>query len=167
MAKKQSDGEAAEAAGKRRPQKKMAAPRPGARSRPAKGGKPSKPTKPSKPSRSAKTARLPQPSRPPPAPAQAELPIGDADLIQDADIVSETLVDAAAGVYRYDQLRVLRETKVPAVLLEAGSIINRNEELQLDDSEHRALISAAVTDAMDGYCATLPRTRPVPVQAKR
>jgi N-acetylmuramoyl-L-alanine amidase len=77
------------------------------------------------------------------------------------------LVDAAAGVYRYDQLRVLRETKVPAVLLEAGSIINRDEELQLDEPEHRALISAAVTDAMDGYCATLPRTRPVPVQAKR
>ena len=40
------------------------------------------------------------------------------------------LVDAQAGVYRYDQLIVLRDTGMPAVLLEAGSIINREEELQ-------------------------------------
>jgi N-acetylmuramoyl-L-alanine amidase len=66
------------------------------------------------------------------------------------------LVDAEAGVYRYDQLRVLRETRMPAVLLEAGSIINRDEELVLDAPEHRALISAAVADAADAYCAALP-----------
>ena len=35
------------------------------------------------------------------------------------------LVDAEDGVYRYDQLIVLRQTKMPAVLLEAGSIVNR------------------------------------------
>jgi hypothetical protein len=111
MAKKQSDGEVAEAAGKRRPQKKTAPAKPGARSRPAKGGKPSQPARPSKPSqparpskpsqssRSAKTGRIPRPTRPPPVPpAQAELPIGDADLevIEDADIVFETRVDAVA-----------------------------------------------------------------------
>src|SRR5262245_54309541 len=39
------------------------------------------------------------------------------------------LVDAKMGVYRYDQLIVLRTTQMPAVLLEAGSIINRSEEL--------------------------------------
>ena len=39
------------------------------------------------------------------------------------------LVDALAGVYRYDQLIVLKKTHMPAVLLEAGSIINRDEEL--------------------------------------
>ena len=41
------------------------------------------------------------------------------------------LVDAKAGVYRYDQLIVLRKTRMPALLLEAGSIVNRQEELQL------------------------------------
>jgi N-acetylmuramoyl-L-alanine amidase len=46
---------------------------------------------------------------------------------------------------------------MPAVLLEAGSIVNRDEELVLDASEHRALISAAVADAADAYCAALPR----------
>jgi N-acetylmuramoyl-L-alanine amidase len=35
------------------------------------------------------------------------------------------LLDADAGVYRYDQLVVLRYTRMPALLLEAGSIVNR------------------------------------------
>ena len=47
------------------------------------------------------------------------------------------LVDAKAGVYRYDQLIVLRATHMPAVLLEAGSIVNRQEELQLASPERR------------------------------
>jgi len=63
------------------------------------------------------------------------------------------LVDADAGVYRYDQLVVLRATRMPAVLLEAGSIINRDEELLLDSADHQALISAAVVDAVKAFCA--------------
>src|SRR5215207_6725141 len=39
------------------------------------------------------------------------------------------LLDAEAGVYRFDALIVLRKTQMPAVLLEAGSIVNREEEL--------------------------------------
>jgi N-acetylmuramoyl-L-alanine amidase len=63
------------------------------------------------------------------------------------------LVDKDAGVYRYDQLIVLRGTQMPAVLLEAGSIINRDEELVLSTPEHRALISAAAVDAVKAFCA--------------
>jgi N-acetylmuramoyl-L-alanine amidase len=62
------------------------------------------------------------------------------------------LVDAEAGVYRFDQLVVLRNTHMPAVLLEAGSIINRDEELLLYTPEHQALISAAVLDAVNAFC---------------
>src|SRR5262249_972049 len=36
------------------------------------------------------------------------------------------LIDAKVGVYRYDQLIVLKSPPMPAVLLEAGSIINRD-----------------------------------------
>ena len=69
------------------------------------------------------------------------------------------LVDARAGVYRYDQLIVLRATNMPAVLLEAGSIINREEELRVGSAEHQALISAAVADAITSFCKTgRPRT---------
>ena len=59
------------------------------------------------------------------------------------------LIDAQAGVYRYDQLIVLRDTGMPAVLLEAGSIINREEELRMGSAEHQALVSAAVADAVE------------------
>jgi N-acetylmuramoyl-L-alanine amidase len=63
------------------------------------------------------------------------------------------LVDAEAGVYRYDQLIVLRRTRMPAVLLEAGSIVNRDEELALGTEERRALTSAAITAAVEDFCA--------------
>jgi N-acetylmuramoyl-L-alanine amidase len=63
------------------------------------------------------------------------------------------LVDADAGVYRYDQLIVLRDTRMPAVLLEAGSIVNRQEELELATPERRAATSAAVAAAVEEFCA--------------
>jgi N-acetylmuramoyl-L-alanine amidase len=63
------------------------------------------------------------------------------------------LVDANVGVYRYDQLIVLKSTHMPAVLLEAGSIINRGEELVMNSPERQLLIAAAVTEAVDGFCA--------------
>jgi N-acetylmuramoyl-L-alanine amidase len=62
------------------------------------------------------------------------------------------LVDAVNGVYRYDQLIVLRTTHMPAVLLEAGSIINRKEELELAKPERVALVADAATDAVETYC---------------
>jgi N-acetylmuramoyl-L-alanine amidase len=63
------------------------------------------------------------------------------------------LVDAEAGVYRYDQLIVLKDTRMPAVLLEAGSIVNRDEEVLLASPGHQSLIGAAVTDAVKAFCA--------------
>jgi N-acetylmuramoyl-L-alanine amidase len=64
------------------------------------------------------------------------------------------LVDAEVGIYRYDQLVVLRETQMPAVLLEAGSIINRDEELLMTSPDHQALISTAVAVAVETFCDT-------------
>jgi N-acetylmuramoyl-L-alanine amidase len=63
------------------------------------------------------------------------------------------LLDADAGVYRYDQLVVLRYTRMPALLLEAGSIVNRQEELELATPERRTLTSAAVAAAVEEFCA--------------
>ncbi len=73
------------------------------------------------------------------------------------------LVDSEAGVYRYDELIVLRRTSMPAVLLEAGSIVNRQEELELGTSERRALTSAAIVAAVENFCAA--RMRPPGVKA--
>jgi len=76
------------------------------------------------------------------------------------------LVDADVGVYRYDQLIVLRKTLMPAVLLEAGSIINRDEELQMGSSERQTLIGDSVTDAVVKFCNERQKADK-PVQAKR
>jgi N-acetylmuramoyl-L-alanine amidase len=63
------------------------------------------------------------------------------------------LVDPAAGVYRFDLLAVLRLTHMPAVLLEAGSIVNRQEEVELATPERRTLTSAAILSAVEDFCA--------------
>ncbi|WP_298262035.1 N-acetylmuramoyl-L-alanine amidase [Bradyrhizobium sp.] len=62
------------------------------------------------------------------------------------------LLDKDAGVYAYDQLVVLRKTNMPAVLLEAGSIINRDEELKMDSPERRDMVSDAVVSAVKNFC---------------
>ena len=62
------------------------------------------------------------------------------------------LLDKDAGVYRFDDLVVLRWSRIPAVLLEAGSIINRDEELAMNSPERQDMISAAVTAAVKQFC---------------
>jgi N-acetylmuramoyl-L-alanine amidase len=69
------------------------------------------------------------------------------------------LLDPLAGVYRYDALIVLRMTRMPALLLEAGSIVNRQEESELGTPERRTHTSAAIVAAVQDFCAA--RARPV------
>jgi N-acetylmuramoyl-L-alanine amidase len=70
------------------------------------------------------------------------------------------LLDPRAGVYRYNELVVLMQTQMPAALLEAGSIVNRDEEQALATPERQALIGGAVVAAVDAFCAT-PKTSSV------
>jgi N-acetylmuramoyl-L-alanine amidase len=63
------------------------------------------------------------------------------------------LLDPEAGVYRYDRLVVLMHTKLPALLLEAGIIVNRADELLLETPEHRGRIAQATLAAVSGFCA--------------
>jgi len=62
------------------------------------------------------------------------------------------LLNKETGVYSYDQLIVLRTTRMPAVLLESGSIINRDEELKMDSAEHRDIVSSSVAMAAKEFC---------------
>jgi len=62
------------------------------------------------------------------------------------------LLNRETGVYSYDQLIVLKSARMPAVLLEAGSIINRDEELKMDSPERRDVISGAVAAAAKEFC---------------
>ena len=62
------------------------------------------------------------------------------------------LLNRETGVYRYDELIVLRKTRMAAVLLEAGSIINRDEEVKMGSPERRNIISSGVTAALKTFC---------------
>jgi N-acetylmuramoyl-L-alanine amidase len=62
------------------------------------------------------------------------------------------LLNKETGVYGYDELVVLRKTRMPAVLLEAGSIINRDEELKMDSPERRDIVSSGVAAAVKEFC---------------
>jgi hypothetical protein len=47
---------------------------------------------------------------------------------------------------------------MPAVLLEAGSIVNRQEELELATPERRLIVADAVTAAVEDFCASRGQT---------
>lgn len=61
-------------------------------------------------------------------------------------------VDSSRGIYRYDRLAVLKFAPAPAVLLEAGIILNRNDETALASPQRQALTANAVASAMRRYC---------------
>jgi N-acetylmuramoyl-L-alanine amidase len=62
------------------------------------------------------------------------------------------LLDEERGVYQYDELIVLKNNVAPAVLIEAGVIVNREEELILGSRTRRDLFSDAVSGAMEKFC---------------
>jgi N-acetylmuramoyl-L-alanine amidase len=62
------------------------------------------------------------------------------------------LLNEDTGVYRYDELIVLRKTQMPAVLLEAGSISNRDEELEMKSPERQDIIASGVAAAVKEFC---------------
>jgi N-acetylmuramoyl-L-alanine amidase len=62
------------------------------------------------------------------------------------------LLNKETGIYSYDELVVLRKTRMAAALLEAGSIINRDEELKMSSPERRDIVSSGVTAAVKEFC---------------
>lgn len=52
--------------------------------------------------------------------------------------------DKDAGVYYYDDLVVLKSAKIPAVLIEAGVIVNRQEEQTIRQTQVRKVIANAI-----------------------
>jgi N-acetylmuramoyl-L-alanine amidase len=61
-------------------------------------------------------------------------------------------LDEQRGIYQYDKLAVLRSAKAPAVLMEAGVIVNRLEESTAASPERRDLIANAVSSAVAQFC---------------
>ena len=57
---------------------------------------------------------------------------------------SRPFADEANGVHYYDNLAVARSATMPSVLVEAGVIVNRDEERRMRDPQMRRRIAAAV-----------------------
>jgi N-acetylmuramoyl-L-alanine amidase len=73
------------------------------------------------------------------------------------------LLDHSRGIYAFDQLVVLRAAEAPAVLLEAGVIVNREEERRAASPERRVLIADSVVEAARQFCGSL---EPTPAASK-
>ena len=66
-------------------------------------------------------------------------------------------INQKIGLYRYDGLVVLREAAMPALLLEAGVIVHRDEELLMVDPQVARRQAAAVVRAVRMVCGTQQR----------
>lgn len=69
----------------------------------------------------------------------------------------KAVVDAQLGVFRYDGLAVLKNAKMPAVLLECGIIVNREEEKRLLDDAYKRKIVSAILKSIDDFSRTRKR----------
>lgn len=62
------------------------------------------------------------------------------------------LLDSGRGLYRFDELAVLRLATMPAVLIEAGIIVNRDDEPLIASAPYRAAFAQAMADASANHC---------------
>ncbi|MEF3696177.1 N-acetylmuramoyl-L-alanine amidase family protein [Desulfolutivibrio sp.] len=65
------------------------------------------------------------------------------------------LIDPERGLYRYDGLAVLSRAKMPAVLVEAGVIVNRDEETSLTDPARRERMARAIAQGVANHAAAI------------
>jgi len=68
---------------------------------------------------------------------------------------SRPFADEANGVHYFDNLAVLKTASIPALLFEAGVIVNRDEELRMRDPAVRKQIADAIV-AGAGACLDQP-----------
>ncbi|MBM4288107.1 MAG: N-acetylmuramoyl-L-alanine amidase [Deltaproteobacteria bacterium] len=64
---------------------------------------------------------------------------------------NKVLVDKTRGIYRFDNLVVLKSADIPAVLFECGIIKNRNDELLLSDPKYQQRLVTVLYNAIAQY----------------
>jgi len=67
---------------------------------------------------------------------------------------NKKLYDRKKGIYRYDNLVVLKRSNAPAVLIENGVIVNRNELNKIDNPEYREAFISALAKGINNWCRT-------------
>lgn len=73
--------------------------------------------------------------------------------LETAKLEGRQAVNIEQGVYRYDGLVVLKESKSPALLIECGIIKNRTEEEFLRNPSYRRRMARAVRSAVEQFAA--------------
>jgi N-acetylmuramoyl-L-alanine amidase len=63
------------------------------------------------------------------------------------------LLDTRLGIYRYDDLVVLKKAEIPAVLLEAGVIVDQNDEAYVTQAGHQQAIAGAIVQSLKKFAA--------------
>jgi N-acetylmuramoyl-L-alanine amidase len=79
---------------------------------------------------------------------QALLDVGLTPTLHHVEQEQRPIIDPQKGVYAFDDLKVLKGAKMPAVLLECGVIVNRTEEDALNTKEYRNRIINAIESAI-------------------
>jgi N-acetylmuramoyl-L-alanine amidase len=68
-------------------------------------------------------------------------------------------LDSKRGIYKRNNLVVLSQTQMPAVLLESGVIVNRDEELVVATPAFQATVAAAILEAVRTFCNPRGRSK--------
>ncbi|MCK5902857.1 MAG: N-acetylmuramoyl-L-alanine amidase [Cocleimonas sp.] len=64
---------------------------------------------------------------------------------------NRTLLDKKRGIYEFSELAVLRRSIIPAVLVECGVIVNKDEERLLRNNQYQNKISQSLADGIIQY----------------
>ena len=62
------------------------------------------------------------------------------------------LLDRAIGIYAFDELAVLRGATMPALLLESGIIVNRDEEQAIQSGGHETKVALGILSGVTQFC---------------
>jgi len=61
------------------------------------------------------------------------------------------LLDADLGIYQYDDLTVLKKSKIPAILLEVGVIVDQHDEAYVSNIENQEAIIQAIVASIEEF----------------
>lgn len=75
---------------------------------------------------------------------------------------SRKLYNADLGVYQFDELAILRRSKIPAVLIECGVLVNRDEELLLASDAYQSLLVDVIVAGLRDFFACPESAEPTP-----
>jgi N-acetylmuramoyl-L-alanine amidase len=66
---------------------------------------------------------------------------------------SRPVLDTRLGIYRFDNLQVLKNASMPAALLETGIVLNRMEEEAIRHGSYHKKVATALVKSIQQFCA--------------